>query len=599
MAEFRAVSLGGAPAWNPDWVYSGYASTTDDFGSHAQDTSNWGMDCYVAGCAMGFACMPETTVSPNLSPCAGPGGICGVCERTCIDSSTCSRALNCSHDTCTPGSCSLGTCVAGLCTVGHCEPNSHWNDWMRNVMTRVTIDAGWLPAIRIGLAAQTGARYNGTRDFDLGSDTWYDKMVAADVLRRYEVTRAVSSVAGRAIPARDDFPTTAGTGLAISPISTSGTHVQWGNGSGAWPNFEDIYDQDTVVFRGIYGVNYQIYAVPFAGTAVDMAVDVVPLVPYAQPLYAPDTLNGPSALVQTGALPADGWYQIFFRERFPATGRWHAYVSAPADDFWPGPTIAPGAFPPREAYPATNGATIRGRLNFGYDQDYFKIVRPLTTGVPMTFTATPLSGALPYVDVYRPDGTLACSAPGTCSVASTVSHPVGWWLWRVRDASGFSVRDYDTTATFTCPTPPPGGLSCEDPSDDPPIVIGPNGDRLAGRLEPSWHVRYSLNLNANQHASISLADVQTTGTCRYQVDLYGPSAMRMFQGAPIFRWRDGSAANDPAGNYYPNLAGGGHVIAPVAGEYIADVSLTYGTNCWYRIFASTHPGFTSTARPAW
>ena len=62
---------------------------------------------------------------------------------------------------------------------------------------------------------------------------------------------------------------------------------------------------------------------------------------------------------------------------------------------------------------------------------------------------------------------------------------------------------------------------------------------------------------------------------------------------------DAPAFNDPNGNSH-DIGGGGHIIAPFAGDYAVEVSAYSGTNCWYRLQVAENPAYLDPSPPpAW
>ena len=561
----------GTAGYDPDWTYGGYFSLTDSFGSTFQDAPNYQVDCAVFGCGGGpYACR----YAPDASPRSLTEGGQNLCYRTCTTSADCTEGLNCT-------------------TGGYCDQSSYTADWFRNVGARLMLDGGWHRAFKIFHNAY--ANNDGDRDFDHGVDTWYDRMVTSDLVHRYETTRAVRSVveAGATLAPRDDFPSDTQAALPITVIrpTPTPTPIWWGNGYNYYPNFEDIYDIDAVMFWGVSGARYDINAGPVGGSPVDLKIDVYryqPGLPLVATGYAP---AGPIASVQTPAL-ADDWYVAVFSNRTVSSGAWSAYIGlwgSGYDDFSDNPV---------HAYPLRTGEVMSGSLNYAWDADAFKIFVP-TNSTDLLITATPTTGAVPIIDVYRQVGgsyVFYGTYTGGLALIPGAALSVAHWAWKVRDGAGVP-RAYTTAVGLSC-----SGAYCDNLSgfSTPVPATQVWGDKFAGRLNSGWHARYSVTLAQNEHASFAIVDALGSPgyNCAYQIDLYGPSSLGLFSGQRIYRWRDGPAATDPAG-YNHDIAGGGHLIAPVAGDYVADVSLFGGTNCWYRLFVAENAGLTATARPSW
>jgi len=580
LTEFTDANEGGYgiafQVYRPAWRYGGYLDTTDNFGTATEDSAS-GINCNDPStpCPTGYTCVSVTDESPLKGPsppAPPPGG--GICAKACTTTANCVAAHYCINPVWAPGSV--------------CWHDDYTNAWFTTMGPRLAADAGWRHALRNVTDAGAGASANGTRDFNLGSDTWHDAMIsnAIGTFTRFEVTRSVRSVTDEpGVTAKEDFADRLESALPITVIDTNGTPFWWGNGPYAYPNFEDLWDVDAVMFRGTAGQSYTVTANPIGGSAADLSIYVyrwsagLPLVASG---HAP---AGPTATVSTGTLSSTDWYAVAFVNRSLYSGAYYGYVklSTGSDDF---------AGTASEAYPMPSGITEYGTTG-SYDSDTFQMYVP-TTSTTLTVTAT--SSPPMYIYLRRPNGTLAASGYNSVAVTPSVA---GQWTWEVKDWYG-STRTYSTVGTLSCATWSAG--SCDDLTGAPAIATRYGwGDRFAGRLPTgSSTADYSIYLNEEQHAVFSLAH-NSTNNCRLQLDLIGPSSLSYFNGNRIWRWLDlpdsgGAASGDPTGD---RLGAGGHVQAPAAGTYRLVVSSSNGgAECHYRIFMGEGPHY-GTARPSW
>jgi hypothetical protein len=356
--------------------------------------------------------------------------------------------------------------------------------------------------------------------------------------------------------AREDFPNWGRRAVPISVISNAGSSIEWGNGWAQYPNFEDVADLDYVLFRGVEGSNYEVSAQPVGPSSsadLEIRVERWNLGGAATPIASGKEPAGASAIIQTGPLPADDWYAVGFNTRlFGTSGAWRGTIRVVdgSDDLSDLVT---------EAYPMPHDVWMQAHLD---ENDYDS----------------------------KPSGGVWGWGYGSVTNPSATS---GHWTWVVVDNYGIE-RPYSTRAQLGCAT---GSPPCDDLSESPPIAARFSwGDRFAGRLtNADASATYEITLAQYQEASFSLPDGDPY--CQLELELRGPDEMEYFHGEPIWKWRDGAAANTAQG--YHGLGAGGHVIALRAGTYSVTVRPSqYQSGCYYRLFMATSD-FSGHPMPTW
>jgi len=547
-------------SYNESWTYTSYNSTSDDFGSVSQDAGST-LNCpSQVTCGAGFVCAALDGGYNGVNPNGG------ICERTCVTDSDCQRGLRCEPWAIRPSG-----------TASICKPNTNGNQFLQTLGTRLVFTTGWRDGLAGILYSTGGQSGNATRDFVLGTDSYYTRLLNNSTTR-YEVSRGVRSVySGSGFVVGDDFPDYPYRGAAIPVRSNSWTPLWWGNGAALYPKLEDNYDTDVVIFRGIAGSSYRVETW-FKDTAGSPTVEIAQL-------DNPSTYwSSTTGSLTTPSLSTTGWYSASVWGGSGAQ-RWEGRmrVEAGYDDL--SSSIA-------EALPMAHSFTAFAAAHSVGDADAFQIHVPVAS-TSLEIQVTPLTGlSSATILLYDPSGTFYASHAVTPSSTSWLipSLPVaGHWTWLVlANATG----TYWTAGLIGCATASP---AC-DVSPGIRSVRNPSwGDNFAGRLPTSSteHV-YRIHLVASQGVSVSVSDTQQP--CAVEVSAYGPSTMTNLRGLAITRWTDGAAVADPGGN---TAGAGGYIEALADGDYDFHVRPAPGATCgYYRIHlaTSTQRGF---ALPAW
>nr|MBK7068678.1 hypothetical protein [Deltaproteobacteria bacterium] len=542
------------------WTYTSYDSTTDDFGTWSQDAGST-LDCPgQVTCGAGFVCAAADGGYNGVSPNGG------LCARTCTTDANCQRGLRCQNWPIRPSGSAL-----------LCKPDAYVNHFMDTMGTRLVFTAGWRDALAGVLYSTGGQSNNATRDFVLGTDSYYSRLLNNSVAR-HEVTRAVSSVySGTGFVSGDDYPDYWWRGTAIPVRSNIWTKLWWGNGSGLYPKLEDNLDADVILFHGVAGSSYRLETW-FKDTAGSPNVEIALL----------DNLgtywSSYTGTLTTPSLPTTGWYAVYVWGG-SGTQRWEGRIRLEAgyDDL--AATVA-------EALPMVHTYSTSASAGTVGDADAFQIQVPNTT-TNLDIQVSGLSSAT--VLLYDPAGNFYTShaITSTSTYWSIPSLPTaGHWTWVVLA---------NTTGTYTTVA----WLGCA--SSSPACDLSPGvryarqswGDRFAGRLPTSsTEHTYRITLAESQGVSVSVSDTQQP--CAVELSVYGPSSgpnnMLNLGGQAIMRWTDGAAVADQGGN---TAGAGGYVEALAAGDYEFRVRPVAGTTCdYYRInlATSTQRGY---ALPAW
>jgi hypothetical protein len=572
---------GGSGPFTPDFRYGGYWDTTDDFAVILPD-SEGGRNCRKCAsdpascCSATHVCLTDTDESPLKKQGEG-----GLCARRC---STTFPVLPC------PGNAIENGLFCNMALAGGvCWHNDYTNAWFTTVGPRLVFEANWDMALFVLLSASAGTAKNGLRDFNLGTDSWYQTMAGYN-LETFEVTRAVRSVTNEAgVTSVDDFTDSAFRALPVVVRTAgglgNGTRIWWGNGASEYPNLRSATEADWVSFRGRAGVAYEVEAIPRTST-LGVQVSVWRLNTNGTATLIA-TVNGginQTVVLPTGPLPADAWYAVRFASTTTATGNYEARIrlaSQAQDDF---------ASTNAEAHPLVHARAVPGYLTSG-DVDRFQLYVPATTSVTATASGTPT----PTVRIRNASGTQLAAGVGTATVASVAA---GYYYVDVVDVSS-SARAYTVSASLGC-----ASSSCDDLSAASPLAVRYSwGDQFAGRLPTTASTAtYAITVNAGENVSASLADNGNT-TCRLGLDLIPPAALGYFQSGPVWRWVDLNSDNGPAASSpdAPRRGAGGHFIAPATGQYLLRVrSRTPAApdTCTYALIVERN-GKTETLRPVW
>ncbi|MEI8254982.1 MAG: hypothetical protein WCJ30_04850 [Deltaproteobacteria bacterium] len=558
------------------WTYASYNSSTDTFGTSTQDT-------IVDGSGVPVDCAPTGTLDDTL--CGSSGNYrcvasnrefrrhsfgnnnTGICAKKCTTNAQCQPGLFCQ----------------GTSPNTACFPDDYQNMFFQVVGARLAFDYSWRQGLSYPMYALQGQSNNPSRDFVGGSDNYYDIMTSLDPAYRYVVTRAFRSVyTGSGFVPHDDFTDYPFSATVVPILHASSTPIWWGNGSSAYPRFEDWFDVDYVAFRGVGGASYTINMSRMSWSTVSPQINVYRL---NSSLTQVGVGAGgvPSATFTTGALPADDWYVVRFSNNTLTTGDWQASIglaSTGMDDF--SSTLS-------EAYPMSSGWPIAAVLESVWDQDSFRIDVP-TAAAGTSITITGAAGAT--ISAFNPSGAYVGSGVSNYTVASAGA---GRWSWQVF-GGGVVSGSYSTAATLGC-----AGSGCDA---NPNTISAANawGDRWAGRiLNSSNTATYQFNLTRGQHATFALS--HSAVTCNLSVDVLPPPEATFFTGGqPIVTYADGAAVRDPGGGQY---GPGGHVVGNVVGTsgtgtYGLRVRTNGSSLCSaYRLFLALTPFTDSAVMPTW
>lgn len=559
LSRYRYLSPIGSENYDGSWTYASYDSTTDDFATWSQDAGSTANCPNEVTCGSGFVCAAADATRTGVSPQTG------ICTRTCVMQADCQMGLTCKDWPTQPNATPVRMCVA----------DAYTNHFLDTSGARMVFTMGWRDTLGNMLYATGGQSGTATRDFVLGTDSYYSRLLN-NPATRFEVTRGVRSVySGTGFVRGDDYPDYWERGAAIPVRSTNWTKIWWGNGTWDYPRFEDNLDYDVVLFRGVAGSSYRIETW-FKDTTGSPIVEIALL----------DNIgtywSSYTGSLTTPSLPTTGWYAATVWGGM-GTQRWEGRmrVEPGSDDI--AATVA-------EALPMVHSISASATADFVGDADTFQIEVPNTT-TPLDIQVSGLSSAT--ILLYDPSGNYYAGQ----AITSTSTYwfipslpTAGHWTWLVlANATG----SYSTTAWLGC-----GSSSC----DVNPGVRSARyawGDRFAGRLPLSSteHV-YRITLADWQGVSVSVSDTQQP--CAVEVSAYAPSSgtgnARNLNGQAIMRWTDGAAVADQAGS---TAGTGGYIEALNAGTYEFRVRPAPGATCsYYRIHlaTSTRRGY---ALPAW
>lgn len=561
LTGFRYANGRDGVAYQENWKYSSYTSTTDSFGTSTEDAPSQ------LSCPDSFTCPTSpvnylcVTTDQNYYRAANMGGLCA---RSCDPNAAnpCPAGLFCQSWTLRAGG-----------TGNVCLHNSYQNKFWDTVGDRLAYTLNWRESLAESMTAAGGQSNNPTRDLVLGPDSYYSRYLY-DINNRFEVSRAVSSVySGNSFIANDDFTDRFDHGAVIPVRSNDWTPLWWGNGNGSYPTFSDANDMDVVMFRGTAGSVYRMEAW-FKDTTGSPTIEI-------HRLSSPSTywINYSGALT-TSALPATDWYVAYVWGGI-GNARWEGRIrlESGSDDLIDGIS---------EALPVAHAFTVNASSTGAGDADPFQIHVPVSgTSLELNVSGLP-SGS---VVLYGPSGNVynSYSITSTNTTLYVASLPAaGAWTWRVIAGAAGA---YTTNAWVGCGFTSPG---C-DTSPGTRATRQPWGDNFAGRLPDSTteHI-YEIELAAAQGVSVSVSD--TGQPCSVEISVYAPSNQTHFAGRPVMRWTDGAAVSDPLG--YAQGAGG-YIEAISAGTYQVRVRAANSGTCgYYRIHFATSEN-RGPALPAW
>jgi hypothetical protein len=168
LGEFRypVAPADYAINWKHNWRYGGYFDSSDDFANPIEDSigtapSTAGYDCHVPGAPSCLA--THDCVVSEESGVAPPSAQGSICRRRCTAHTDCPTP---------PWPNEIRFCA----DQSYCQQYGYKNDWFSTVGTRLAFDLGWKDALKLMVLAASGAHNNGIRDFNVGSDTWYDHL---------------------------------------------------------------------------------------------------------------------------------------------------------------------------------------------------------------------------------------------------------------------------------------------------------------------------------------------------------------------------------------------------------------------------------------
>ena len=465
-------------------------------------------------------------------------------------------------------------CTAGLPNAGRasaCWYNPPRNAFWQNVSARIAMTVDWKNALGVLLYGSGGTNSNGLRELVVGSDTWYGRMLQYTSMR-YETTRAVQSIySGTGFVAGDDFPNAFHRATPMSPRTTTGDKVWWGNGVSQYPRFEDAQDDDFVLFRGEQGQSFRVTST-FRGRAGAPSVDIYRISGSGGGTWVN---GGTSGSVSTGSLTATGWYAAVFYGGLTSDWEGKVELDSGSDDI--GDTI-------EEAYPMPHGVSLSAAGQGGSDLDAFSI------HVPSSSTSLAIDvNANTTVYVFTPSGSLYGTYGVTTSSPTITINSVGTaghWTWIVNAAAAGS---YSTQALLGC-----GSSNC----DVSRAALGARrswGDRFDGRLPTGTsEQRFTIYLSQAQGVSVAVTDMSSS--CRVEIDVFGPTILQHFGGQRMLQWQDGAHGGQSSGDA---SSAGGYIEAIAPGTYEFVVRPVSGFTCPHYRFVMAQTGRTGNQWPEW
>lgn len=542
--RWRAPS---AQPWSPSWSYTSYNDPNDSFGTLTQYPGTL-VDCALPGtsCPSGFSCMTNT-IYPAVRPQSPqPIQSVGVCVQVVPQATGCPSVF----DYLTTGGNNPAVLTPTLAPgFGYCMYNDYKNLLFTQLAARLDLSLGWLNTMRVLLWATDGNSNNGVRDVVEGSDNWHDHLANALSNGRFESTRAIRSLySGPNFVARDDHPDFFSHAIPLPVISTTPVRLWWGNGQYAYPRFEDLYDSDVFLFRGVSGSRYRIETWGRPGSP-------------AKPWVSIHRWDGsfthlansyPSGtLADSGALPADDWYLVVVWNGSTLGGDWEGNIRIVAgnDDFTD--TAA-------EGYPLIRGVSQSGTRTTGESADGYRIfLSTVVTDLQVEVAGAPGT----TIQLSRPDGSTVAS--GTDLVTLSTIDQTG--RWRVKVSPPATATNYSVFANHACPSAQP---DC-DAVASPIATEHAWGDLFGGRLPLTTSVARFLIQNLADDDEVSVSAVDTHGSCRLRIEVIPSDPLTYFSG-PIMSWTDGAMFSDLAG--YSPPGPGGHFTAMLGGDWTVRVS---------------------------
>lgn len=536
-----------AAAWAPGWNYTSYNDPNDSFGTLTQFPSTL-VDCALAAnpCPSGYSCMTNT-IYPAVRPQMGQSiQTVGVCVKVVAQASDCPPYFSFAH---TGGNNPAVLTPPPPQGSGYCMYNDYDNLLFVMIAARLDLSLGWLNTMRAMLWATEGNANNSVRDVVEGSDNWHDHLASALGNGRFEITRAVRSIyTGPNFVARDDHPDFFSHAIPIPVISSTPSRLWWGNGQYAYPRFEDLYDTDVFLFRGVSGSRYRVETWARAGSA---AKPWVSLHRWDSSFTHVANSYPSGILADSGPVPADDWYIVAVWNGSTLGGDWEGNIRIVSgnDDFTDNAA---------EGYPLVRGISQAATHTSGDTADGYRIF--LTTS--MTDLQVEVSGAAgTTVQVLRPDGTLAVSATDIATLSSIDQNG----SWRIKVLPPAAATSYSVVANHACPAASP---NCD-------VIASPIptqhawGDLFGGRLPLAGSVARVRIPGLADDDEVSVSAVDTDPSCRLRIEVYGPDSLSYFSG-PIMTWTDGAMFSDLPG--YAPPGPGGHFSAIAGGDWFVRVS---------------------------
>ncbi|MBK8692197.1 MAG: hypothetical protein IPN17_07775 [Deltaproteobacteria bacterium] len=550
----------GVP-FNANWTYDTYDSGDDDFGTPTQLHPGVA-NCGTTSCGNGYVCTPHP-YHRDYVPFASPPSQAGFCTLDCTSSTT-------------DGVGTDGVCPRGLfCNGTYCWPNGYEMHFLDNVGTRLVYTTDWQNGLGNVLTAISGRSGDGTRDFVLGADSDYQRLLF-DPATRFEATRAVDAVyIGPNWVRGDDYPDRLTNGTPVALRGSNVVPLWWGNGAYEYPRFEDWLDAEVVLFRGVQGASYTV-----TGQFMDTSGSPVLEAWRLDGAYTYVATEWSSGTLTIGPLPSNAWYALYIWGGIGPM-RWQGTLRRSAGDDL--------SADPAEALPMVSGMTETA-VGSPSDLDAFQIWAP--GGASLAIELAGIASAT--VLVYDPSGSYVTGGTVTPTNPFTVSNlaSTGGWTWKVWPQSSGT---FSTRGTLTCSG---GPCSSVLPARD---ARNAWGDQYAGQFASETAVHdYRVTLPATEGVSTSITDAASG--CALEIAMIPPiehtNVRREGAETEVLRWRDGAAVSEQSGNTW-GQGPGGYIRAITAGTYTFRVRQQPGTSCaWYRLqIARTQiPG---AEMPAW
>lgn len=545
-----------------NFTYSTYDDPSDSFGTPTQDVNGTTNCVSVGACPSGYSCVRSVYHFESDNRPENQGGYC---------------VLNC-----TPGGAS---CPAGLyCqniestngNVWGCWPNGYHQQFLGTMGTRYVYTTDWRTGLGNVLTAVSGQAVNPTRDFVLGTDSFYQRMLF-DPETRFEATRAVDSVySGPGWTLGDDFPDWFASGTPLYVRSSALTHIWWGHGPADYPQFEDSDDFDVFIFRGLQNSSYRIQAELY-GVSGSPVIEVWRLGNVFSPI-ATDWYNGDLTI---GPLGATDWYAVLFWGGI-GTVPWQGAINLESGD-----DISAD---PAEALPMVSGLAAESQASIS-DLDAFQIYARAGNSIEISVSGVANS----IVFLYDPNGNLVTSGNVTPSTPFTYNNLTqnGHWVWKVWPLTTATIS---TTATLTC-------LPFGCPTSSPTRSVRYDwGDQFAGQfVSPTGAHDYQAYLTEGQGMSASVTDAAPG--CQLMISVIPPIEHRNLRPdgvqTEMLSWGDGAVARELTG--FTNGQGpGGYIRALSTGTYTFRVRPQAASSCpWYRIQLAHGTTLNGPTMPAW